>query len=57
MLYEDKAKREPSGIYKSYLTGKIFSKYKFLNPILEIGCGTGEFLEKMKEQLLLTTKF
>lgn len=49
MRYEDKAKREPSGIYKGYLIDKIFLKYKFLNPILEIGCGTGEFFEKMKE--------
>lgn len=47
-MYEDKMKVLPSGIYKSYLLDKIFRTYKLLNPVLEIGCGTGEFYERLK---------
>lgn len=49
MEYEDKMKKLPSGIYKSYLVEKVFLKYTFESPILEIGCGTGEFLETLKK--------
>jgi len=48
-MYEDKMKMLPSGIYKSYLLDKIFRSYNFLNPILEVGCGTGEFYERLKD--------
>lgn len=49
MAYQDKMKILPSGIYKSYLLDRIFTQYTFRNPILEIGCGTGEFFERLKE--------
>jgi SAM-dependent methyltransferase len=47
--YEDKMKKLPSGIYKSYLVEKVLSRYAFQAPILEIGCGTGEFLETLNK--------
>jgi len=49
MNYEDKMKLLPSGIYKSYLIEKILKTYEFKNPLLEIGCGTGEFIEMLKK--------
>ncbi|MDL1974330.1 MAG: class I SAM-dependent methyltransferase [Deltaproteobacteria bacterium] len=49
MEYEDKMKKLPSGIYKSYLIEKVLSRYTFQAPILEIGCGTGEFLETLNK--------
>ena len=44
----DTMKLLPSGIYKTYLINRLFLTYNFKNPILEIGCGTGEFIETMK---------
>lgn len=52
MEYEDKMKKLPSGIYKTYLVDKIFSKFKFSAPVLEIGCGTGEFLDTLEKHNL-----
>ena len=40
----------PSGIYKKWLMDRIFAKYKFCAPALEIGCGTGEFLDTLSER-------
>lgn len=48
MEQKDTMKLLPSGIYKTYLINRLFLTYNFKNPILEIGCGTGEFIETMK---------
>ena len=49
MVYKDKTKLLPSFMYKSYLLDRIFETYSFQNPILEIGCGTGEFFKKLRK--------
>lgn len=49
MEYTDTMKLLPSGMYKSYLIDRLFRQYRFESPVLEIGCGTGEFLEAMKQ--------
>jgi 2-polyprenyl-3-methyl-5-hydroxy-6-metoxy-1,4-benzoquinol methylase len=34
----------PSGMYKKLLLDRIFRRFDFGNPVLEVGCATGEFL-------------
>lgn len=34
----------PSGMYKKLLIDRIFRRFDFENPVLDVGCGTGEFL-------------
>lgn len=37
----------PSGMYKAMLVRKLLERYQFESPVLEVGCATGEFLDKL----------